>query len=339
VRLVENGALRPEPWFSLAERIRDPRRQEEGLVGMALPPPGAPQDRVFLAYIDRAAHLTLSRFELDPESGAPEPASETPLLQLPKPDPPRHHCGHLAFGPDGFLYLCLGDFAPGPNRAGRAQDPGHLEGSILRLDVLGTTGTYTVPADNPLTEVQGARAEVWAYGLRNPWRFAIDPASGDLFIPDVGANDFEELNLLPRDAAGVNFGWPLAEGFRCRRQARELCRAAPIRWPALVYPRGELGCAVIGGAVLREAGWEGVMVFADHCTGDLWAVRNLAAAPELRRLGNAGAGVAALDAGPGGDILAVNRMDGRLLALQLPAVDDRQWLPAASHGMLLPPAR
>ncbi len=232
---------------------------EEGLLGLAFSPSFQSDGRVYLYYIAGGPRRSvLSRFQV--VGGAIDLGSETVLLEVPQPYS-NHNGGQLAFGPDGYLYVALGDGGDANDPNGNGQNLSTLLGSILRLDVSG--GGYTVPPSNPFG------SEIYAYGLRNPWRFSFDRATGDLWAADVGQNKWEEVDRI---VAGGNYGWNVMEGFECFIAAN--CDQGGLRLPRAVYGR-DLGCSVTGGYVYRGASMpelDGWYVYGDYCSGRIWAV-------------------------------------------------------------------
>ena len=248
-------------------------RREEGLLGLAFDP-GFASNGYFYVYYSAASprRSVLSRFSVSGDPDAADATSELVLLEVPQPFS-NHNGGMIAFGPDGFLYVGLGDGGSGGDPRGNGQDLGTLLGSILRIDVQGASAgaPYRVPADNPFVGVAGAREEIWAYGLRNPWRFSFDPATGDLWAADVGQADREEIDLV---LPGRNYGWNTMEGTNCFLTAD--CDRSGLEPPVVEYGHG-LGCSVTGGYVYRGAAvpaLSGVYVYADFCTGRIWGFRH-----------------------------------------------------------------
>ncbi|MCH7608554.1 MAG: PQQ-dependent sugar dehydrogenase [Chloroflexi bacterium] len=248
-------------------------RREEGLLGLAFDP-GFASNGYFYVYYSAAGprRSVLSRFSVSGNPDAADATSELVLLEVPQPFS-NHNGGMIAFGPDGFLYVGLGDGGSGGDPRGNGQDLGTLLGSILRIDVQGASAgaPYRVPPDNPFVGVAGAREEIWAYGLRNPWRFSFDPATGDLWAADVGQADREEIDLV---LPGRNYGWNTMEGTNCFLTAD--CDRSGLEPPVVEYGHG-LGCSVTGGYVYRGAAvpaLSGVYVYADFCTGRIWGFRH-----------------------------------------------------------------
>jgi glucose/arabinose dehydrogenase len=201
-------------WLDLQGRVR--AQGERGLLGLAFHPDFADNGRLFVHYTDRNGDTVLSELRADPAAERVDPATEAVLFTLEQPYG-NHNGGQIAFGPDGHLYLGLGDGGSGGDPLNAGQDLGTPLGALLRFDVdAGGPGELRVPADNPFVGVDGARPEIWAYGLRNPWRFHFDARSGDLWIADVGQNAVEEVNLQPAASpGGENYGWWVVEGDRC----------------------------------------------------------------------------------------------------------------------------
>jgi glucose/arabinose dehydrogenase len=234
---------------------------EQGLLGLALHPSG---ERIFVYYVNRSGNRTLARYDISADWTA-DADSETVLFSLPQPEGSvdiRHYGGNLMFGPDGYLYVSVGD---GADARGQGQDPGTVFGTILRVDV-DADDPYGIPADNPFVAGGGA-PEVWAYGLRNPWRFSIDPVDGLVYVADVGQETWEEVNLLPIEAGGANLGWPSAEGNHCFLESD--CDLEAFVAPTLEYGHDQ-GCSITGGHVYRGSAIPeliGHYFYSDWCGG------------------------------------------------------------------------
>src|SRR5919112_49597 len=212
IRIIKDGVLLTDPFLDLSSRVSG--GGEQGLLGLAFDPDYATSGRFIVHFTDLAGNTTVSRFQVSANPDVADPASELVILTATQPFA-NHNGGQIVFGPDGFLYLGLGDGGSGNDPEGRAQNLSDLLGSILRLDVQ-NGAPYSVPADNPFVGQANARPEVWSYGLRNPWRFSFDRATGDLYIADVGQNQFEEVNVAPAAEGagrGINYGWSIMEGF------------------------------------------------------------------------------------------------------------------------------
>ena len=281
-----DGELLPAPFLDISPKVSC--CGEDGLLGLAFHPDYAANGRLFITYVDKAsADTILAEYHVDPvDPNRADPASGHVLLRLRKPFR-FHWAGGLAFGRDGFLYLGTGDggHGTGIHAAGDVLDLGQrtdtLLGKILRIDIdHGATPrrAYGIPPDNPFVGRSG-RDEIWAYGLRNPWRWSIDAPTGDLWIGDVGHNRWEEVDRAPGDhgsvgGRGVNFGWRILEGVVCYEPAYG-CHRSGTQLPVAVYGHGSIttptrSCAVIGGYVYRgaaEPALAGRYYFADYCSG------------------------------------------------------------------------
>jgi glucose/arabinose dehydrogenase len=324
IRVIDGGRLLPEVFLDLSERVVEDTDPEDGILGLAFSPRFPQMPYVYVTFIDVDGDLVLSRFEVMPSGLEASAASEQILLKLSRYEP-IHQCGHIEFGPhDGLLYLCVGDTQGNDDIQPIAQDPDEPRGKMLRLDV----EPDAVAGARPIAEATPSGSyEIWATGLRNPWRFTFDPATADLYIPDVGRHAWEEINVLAAPTgSGGNFGWPLAEGNECVEQ----CDGHDLIWPVYEYPSGDNRCAVIGGAVYRGAAspdWQGVFVFSDHCSGEIWALRNAMGEPEVRKLAETDLMPSALGTRFDGEILITDRIAGAVWKLVLPDIEG-PWIPA-----------
>ena len=260
-----------ELFLDIRDRVND-RGEEEGLLGLAFDPQYADNGHLYVYYSASGPRRSVvSRFSVSAD-GRADPGSERVLLEVAQPFS-NHNGGQIAFGPDGYLYIALGDGGSRGDPQGNGQDLGTLLGSILRIDVstVDSTGAYAVPADNPFVGHSGARPEIWAYGLRNPWRFSFDRATGELWTADVGQNRFEEVDII---RPGLNYGWNIMEGEECF--ARSDCDRTGLEIPVAEYGR-EDGCSVTGGYVYRGSSLPslyGAYVYGDYCSGRIWALRH-----------------------------------------------------------------
>jgi glucose/arabinose dehydrogenase len=275
IRIIANGAVQNPPFLDITDRIM--AGGERGLLGLAFPKGFPASNRTFYVYYSAAGNgdQTLSEFSLasgDPDHG--DPASERVLLR--EPDPyPNHNGGWIGFDPSGMLLLALGDGGSGGDPENRASDLTSVQGKILRIDPTKPSDgrQYGIPADNPFVGRAGARPEILYYGLRNPFRDAFDPATGDLWIGDVGQNAWEEIDVARAGAKGLDFGWRRWEGLHCYNPPTG-CDPAGVTMPVAEYDHSQ-GCAVIGGVVYHETAipaLQGAYLFSDNCSGTLWAI-------------------------------------------------------------------
>lgn len=245
-RLAQDGSL--ALWLDL--RDRTVARGERGLLGLAFHPDFAQNGRLFTHYSDRSGNTVLSEWRVSTAGGAPDPGSEQVLYTLAQPYG-NHNGGDLAFGPDGMLYLAMGDGGSSGDPLNAGQDLSTPLGALLRFDVdrFGP-GAITIPSDNPFVGTAGAAPEIWAYGLRNPWRIHFDVRSGDLWIADVGQNAVEEVNWQSASSrGGENYGWRVVEGDRCYNPSRQ-CATDGFTPPVITYTHASgWGRSISGGVV------------------------------------------------------------------------------------------
>ena len=286
------------------------RRTEEGLLGLALEPDGG---RHLYVYYSAAGprRSVVSRFDILPGGVSVERDSELVILEVGQPYA-NHNGGQIAFGPGGHLYIGLGDGGSAGDPQGNGQDTSTLLGSILRIDVSQASPEqrYAIPPDNPLAAGSGGRGEIWAHGLRNPWRFSFDSATGALWAGDVGQNRWEEIDRIER---GANYGWNVLEGNHCFRK-RDDCDRRGMTPPVWEYPLDGEPCSVIGGYVYRGDGipWlHGVYVYGDFCSGDVFGLRyEDGRVAEHRRLADTDLRIMSFGQDNGGELYLLSQRDG-----------------------------
>lgn len=248
---------------------------EQGLLGLAFHPDWATNGLLFVHYSGvENGETVIAR--LQRQDDRVDPGHQVVLFRLEQPYP-NHNGGSIEFGPDGYLYIALGDGGSAGDPQNRAQNREDLHGKILRLEV-GAFEGYRIPATNPFVNQPG-RDEIWAYGLRNPWRVAFDRPTGDLWIGDVGQNQIEEIDRIPAGRGGLNFGWPILEGNQRFKQGS----TEGLTPPVATYTHQEGGCAVTGGVVYRGQAIPalvGSYLFGDYCSGKLWRLAPGSSKPE-----------------------------------------------------------
>jgi len=245
IRVIDRGRLLERPFLDLRSVV-GARGNEQGLLGLAFHPGYARNGLLFVDYTDLRGDTRVVRYRVSPrDPNQADPTSASELMHIEQPYE-NHNGGQVEFGPDGMLWIGMGDGGSGGDPHGNGQNLGTLLGKLLRIDV-DHGAPYAIPADNPFRDRPGARAEIWAYGLRNPWRFSFDEPSGTLFIGDVGQNAYEEIDAVPYRRGGMNFGWNLKEGRHCYLKN---CERPGLTDPVLEYPHSQ-GMSVTGGFVYR----------------------------------------------------------------------------------------
>lgn len=305
IRIIQNGGLLPTPFLDITDRVRS--GGERGLLSVAFHPQYRSNGYLYVNYTDRSGDTRIERYRVGSDRNRADPASAMRLLSVEQPYA-NHNGGLLKFGPDGMLYIGMGDGGSGGDPQNHGQRLDTLLGAMLRIDV--DRGTpYGIPADNPFAGRADARGEIWAYGLRNPWRFSFDRATGELFIADVGQNAWEEVHVTRAGEAGVNYGWKTLEGSHCFRT--DSCERAGLALPVLEYPHSD-GCSITGGYVYRGRALPdlvGHYFYADYCRGWIRSFRHAnGRATEERRweLGDAGS-IASFGEDAAGELYVIDK--------------------------------
>lgn len=328
IRIVENGKVLPEPFLDIRNRVD--AGGEKGLLSVAFHPRYRENGVFFVDYTTKPDRLYthVSRFKIRDRHRA-DPASETVLLEIHQPYS-NHNGGQLAFGPDGYLYIGMGDGGAANDPHGHGQNPDSLLGKLLRIDVNSEQKPrrYAIPKDNPFVNQKGYRAEIWALGLRNPWRFSFDRLNGRLYLADVGQDEVEEIDVIEK---GGNYGWNIMEGDICTPKVNPKCQPAGLKRPIHTYRHPE-GFSITGGFVYRGSalpGLCGVYLYADYVTQRLWGLRydgqrvttNVELIERPRRnplvdkLTGAALGISSFGEGEDGEIYVADHQGGRILKL------------------------
>jgi glucose/arabinose dehydrogenase len=271
IRIVKDGMLLPEPFLDIVPKVEC--CGERGLLGLAFHPDYEDNGFFYINYINRDGDTVISRFHVSDNPDLADSNSEMNILGVDQPYP-NHNGGCMAFGPDGYLYLGLGDGGSGGDPHGNGQNQDTLLGKILRLDI-DSAEPYVIPPDNPFAQGGGA-PEVWAWGLRNPWRFSFDRLTGDLFIGDVGQGDWEEIDFLAAGSpGGANFGWNFREGMHpFARNDAAVPAGVTLIDPLVEYGHNQ-GISVTGGNVYRGEQlpeWSGIYLYGDFGSGTIWGL-------------------------------------------------------------------
>jgi glucose/arabinose dehydrogenase len=244
LRVVENGKLLPKPFLDIANKVRS--GGEQGFLSVAFHPQYRANGFLFVNYTDKKGDTRIERYTVSSDSSVADPRSGKLILTIDQRYS-NHQGGLNLFGPDGMLYIGMGDGGSQGDPHGNGQNRNVLLGKLLRINV-DRGDPYSVSTANPFANGDG-RGEIWALGLRNPWRFAFDRVSGHLYIADVGQDRYEEVNVVPMQKAGVNYGWNVMEGPACYRSSG--CNQTGLQQPALSYTHENSTCSVIGGSVYR----------------------------------------------------------------------------------------
>ncbi len=312
IRIIARGRLLARPFLDLTDRVSD--GGERGLLSVAFHPDYAHNGFFFVDYTDRHGDTAIERFTVSRDPDLADQGSGVRVLSIAQPYA-NHNGGLVAFAPDGMLWIGMGDGGSAGDPHGNGQNPAVLLGKMLRIDV-DHGRPYAIPRDNPFVARPGARPEIWATGLRNPWRFSFDRESGTVVIGDVGQNEWEEIDVAPLDAAGLNYGWNRMEGRHdFRPRAGDRARLTP---PALEYGHRD-GCSVTGGLVYRGRripALRGHILFSDYCSGWIRSfrfVRGVAADLREWKVGDAGT-VVSFGEDAAGEAYIVSH-DGRIFRL------------------------
>lgn len=263
IRVIESGALLPTPFLDITALVG--YGGERGLLSMAFDPQYASTGFFWVYYTDRNGNIRIERYHVSPNANVADVSSATLVIAIDHPQFSNHNGGQLAFGLDGMLYAGTGDGGGGGDPFNNAQNRASLLGKLLRLDVRVTP--YSIPAGNPYRTSTTFRPEIWAWGLRNPWRFSFDRANSLLYVADVGQGVLEEIDVVPAASTPVNYGWRIMEGTQCYDASN--CDRTGLTLPVHTYSHAD-GCSVTGGFVYRGTrlvGLDGHYFYSDYCAG------------------------------------------------------------------------
>jgi glucose/arabinose dehydrogenase len=263
ILIVKNGSVLPTPFLDITDRVKS--GGEQGLLSVAFHPDYARNGFFYVDYTDKNGDTRIERYKVTPDADVADPSSTKVLLEIDQPYS-NHNGGLVMFGPDRMLYIGMGDGGAGGDPHRNGQNPNALLGKILRIDVNGDP--YRIPPDNPFANGSRGKPEIWAMGMRNPWRFAFD--DGSLYIADVGQNEYEEVNVEPATSPGLNYGWNIMEASNCYRG--DNCSPAGLILPKIAYKHLGNACSVTGGFVYRGSRIPTVVghyFYSDYCEGGL----------------------------------------------------------------------
>ncbi len=273
IRVLKQGTLSKKYFLDIRNRVS--AGGEKGLLGLAFHPNFRKNRRLFVNYTarDNGLRTVISEWTVDERLEKVDPKSERQILTIRQPFS-NHNGGQIAFGPDGYLYIGTGDGGAGNDPEGNGQNLRTWLGKMLRIDIdrKEKGKAYAIPPDNPFTSQSKIAPEIWAYGLRNPWRFSFDRGMGHLYVGDVGQNRREEINIIRR---GLNYGWNIMEGNICTPRVNRVCDKSRFEKPIFDYPRSE-GTVVIGGYVYRGraiSALKGAYLYGDFGNGRIWMLK------------------------------------------------------------------
>lgn len=302
--VLQNGQRLDSPLLDLRDRVNN-SGFEQGLLGLAFHPQFSGNGFFYVNYTRAGGDTVIARFSAQPDANQADPGSEQVLMVIDQPFS-NHNGGGMVFGPDGYLYIGTGDGGSAADPFGNGQSLDTVLGKLLRIDVDGGD-PYGIPAGNPYAS-GGGRAEIWAYGLRNPWRFSFDSQTGDLYLGDVGQNAWEEIDFVPAgNPGGVNFGWNHREGMH--PFGSNLTEG--LTDPVAEYRNARGTCSVTGGEVVRDPNlpaWAGVYIYGDYCSGEVWGlVRDPGGAWQSEVLFNTGLRISSFGRGRDGGVYLVHQ--------------------------------
>jgi glucose/arabinose dehydrogenase len=273
IRVIKDGNLLPTPFLDIVSVVGS-EANEQGLLSVAFHPDYAINGYFFVNYTNKDGDTTISRYQVSDDPDLADPGSAKILLTIGQPYG-NHNGGQILFGPDGYLYVGMGDGGAANDPHDNGQKLDTLLGKILRIDV-DNADPYGAPQDNPFINETNARPEIWSYGWRNPWRISFDSITGDMYIADVGQNKYEEVHVeLAGAPGGQNYGWRLMEGFHCFNPAECDPASLPVELPVTEYDHAQ-GCSITGGYVYRGANYPeltGTYLYGDYCSGLVWGLR------------------------------------------------------------------
>jgi glucose/arabinose dehydrogenase len=314
IQVYQNGAILPQPFLDVTDRVGS-TGNEQGLLGIALHPKYLSNGYFFVNYTDLNGNTVIARFKVSTDPNRADPASEKDLLHVQQPFP-NHNGGSMVFGPDGLLYMGLGDGGSQGDPHQNGQSLNTYLGKILRIDV-DHGDPYAIPADNPFAK-SGGLAEIWAYGLRNPWRFSFDRQTGDLYIADVGQDLYEEIDFLPAGSkGGVDFGWNFREGLHAYKGSPP--PGLKLTDPVYEYSHSVGGCSVTGGYVYHGSlhpELQGTYIYGDYCTGLVWGLkRDSSVAWQNSQLFATGLNISSFGEDHNGELYMLDLRDGGVYRL------------------------
>ena len=317
IRVISNGVLLPTPYLDIHTQVES-GGSEQGLLSVAFDPNYATNGTFYIDYTTNAAghdgDTVIARYvAANPAANAATILTTTTILAIVQPAS-NHNGGLLKFGPDGYLYIGMGDGGGSGDPSNNGQSLNTLLGKLLRINVSGVP-TYTIPATNPFNQTAGAKPEIWAYGLRNPWRFAFDRLNGDLYIADVGQDAYEEVDFQSAaSTGGENYGWHIMEGLHCY-SPQQGCNPTGLVLPVVEYSHAVGGCSITGGSVYRGGQYpalQGTYFFGDYCTGYLWSLQRVSGQWQMTMQLDTGMNISSFGEDAAGELYLISYASGEV---------------------------
>jgi glucose/arabinose dehydrogenase len=318
IRIITGTTLQPTAFLDITSKVGC-CEGERGLLGLAFDPAFGSNRRLYVYYTNLSGNIVISRYTANSIGTSVSPTTESILLTIPHPTYANHDGGWMGFGKDGNLYIATGDGGGAGDPFGNAQNTNSRLGKMLRINVSGSSG-YTIPPTNPFATSGGAK-EVWAWGLRNPWRDSFDRLTGDLYIGDVGQGSYEEIDRAASGMGRQNYGWDVMEGFACYNATS--CATAGKTLPIAAYAHGtneSIGCSVTGGYIYRgslQPQLQGHYLLADFCSGRIWSLYQDENVADLVQQAQAGLSISSFGEAEDGEIYVTDLSGGGVYRIVL----------------------
>jgi uncharacterized repeat protein (TIGR01451 family) len=316
IRIVKSQTLLSTAFLDISSRVSC--CGERGLLSVAFPPNYANKGHFYVNYTNNDGNTVIARYRVTSDPDVANLNSEEILLTIEQPFA-NHNGGQIAFGPDGYLYIGMGDGGSNGDPQGNGQRPETLLGKLLRIDVESGVTPYAVPSNNPFVQSRFYRGEIWALGLRNPWRFSFDRQTGDLYLGDVGQGSYEEINFQSRASfGGENYGWNIMEGKHCFNS--DSCNQTGLVLPIVEYRHSE-GCSVTGGVVYRGQQYprlQGLYLYGDYCSGTIWGLKGTSTAVQQGLLLDSGYSISTFGEDEAGETYVADHGGGTIYRITDP---------------------
>jgi glucose/arabinose dehydrogenase len=318
IRIMKDNSLLVTPFLDITGKVSC--CGEQGLLSTAFPPDYEIKNYFYVHYTNLSGNTVIARYQRTINPDIADAGSEEIIMRIDQPFA-NHNGGQIVFGTDGYFYIGMGDGGSGGDPQNNAQNPDSLLGKMLRIDVESGIAPYAIPSDNPFTQNPDVLDEIWALGLRNPWRFSFDRITGDLFIGDVGQSSFEEIDFQPASSSGgENYGWRIMEGLHCFNPSTG-CSQSGLTLPVTEYAHTE-GCSVTGGMVYRghrDALMQGVYFYGDYCSGRIWGLQRNGGQWQEKQLLDSITSITSFGEDESGELFVADYSTGDIYSLQCTA--------------------